>query len=372
MTTWYYKEYKAWLDSGCPENETVIELSLNNNNLTSIPPEIGKLRSLIYIWLNNNNLVSIPPEIGQLRNLTCLLLNNNNLTSIPPEIRQLTNLEQLFLECNNLISIPSEMGQVRSLTYLSLKNNLLTSIPYEIGQLGNLTILHLSRNNLTSIPPEIGQLRNLTNLSLENNPIEHIPLNVARILERQRRVLQGVYADAQSVHNATIQQTLRETMMRLLNEKITDNDVIPLVLSDLVLTPFAKESLIEYSRDDSIHTGLNVSFSDVLIIVWNRIMVSPHSEEIKAVLNTEMTDAECKCFTGRISRLVNCLNGFDELVIIKISDNEQIGNVISVVKTKLEEANEYTVERHKAEAGKRLHELGVKDEEIAIWMEYIE
>jgi hypothetical protein len=101
-------------------------------------------------------------------------------------------------------------------------------------------------------------------------------------------------------------------------------------------------------------------------------MVSPHADEIKTVLNTEMTDAECKCFTGRISRLVNCLNGFDELVVIKISDNEQIGNVISIIKTKLEEANEYTVERHKAEAGKRLQELGVKDEEIAIWLEYIE
>ena len=326
MTTWYYKEYKALLVSGCPENETVTTLLLERNNLTSIPSDIGKLR-----------------------NLTILRLDHNKLTSIPPDIGQLGNLTQLYLEVNRL-----------------------TSIPHEIGQLGNLTILRLNNNNLTLIPSEIGQLRNLTYLWLYNNPIEHIPLNVARILERQRPVSQGVYADAQSVHNATIQQTLRESMMRLLNEKITEKEVIPLVLSDTVLTPFAKESLVEYSRDDSIHTELNVTFSDVLIIVWNRIMISPHSDEIKAVLNTEMTDAECKCFTGRISRLVNCLNGFDELVVIKISDNEQVGNVISIIKTKLEEANEYTVERHKAEAGKLLQELGVKDEEIAIWMEYIE
>jgi len=101
-------------------------------------------------------------------------------------------------------------------------------------------------------------------------------------------------------------------------------------------------------------------------------MISPHSEEIKAVLNIEMADAECKCFTGRISRLVNCLNGFDELVVIKISDNEQIGNVISVVKTKLENANEYTIEQHKKEACKSLLDLGVKEDEIDIWMGYIE
>ncbi len=30
-----------------------------------------------------------------------------------------------------------------------------------------------------------------------------------------------------------------------------------------------------------------------------------------------MTNSICKCFTGRLNILVNCLNGFDELVNIK-------------------------------------------------------
>ena len=33
-----------------------------------------------------------------------------------------------------------------------------------------------------------------------------------------------------------------------------------------------------------------------------------------------MNDAECKCFTGRISRLVNCLFGYTNKVSIEISD----------------------------------------------------
>ena len=41
---------------------------------------------------------------------------------------------------------------------------------------------------------------------------------------------------------------------------------------------------------------------------------------------------ECKCFTGRISRLVNCLNGFTDLVNINIEDNQQIGNIIVIIK----------------------------------------
>ena len=349
MTTWTYVEYKAWLDNGCPKNNDVQKL-----------------------WLHDNQLTAIPPEIGQLQNLTELSLDINQLTSIPPEIGQLQNLTQLWLSNNGLATIPPEIGQLQNLVRLGLDDNQLTTIPPEIGQLQNLTGLWLSDNRLTSIPPEIGELRNLTYLVLNNNPIEHIPLNITRLLQRQRVVNRGIYNDAQSVHNSSIQTTLRESILRLLKERNTETDIIRLILSDSVLSSFTKESLIEYSKDESVHTALNLTFSDVLLLVWNRILVSPHSDEIKAVLNTEMRDAECKCFTGRISRLVNCLNGFDELVVVKISDNEQIGNVISLIKTQLEEKNEYTVERHKSEARERLRELQVGEEEIEVWLAYIE
>ena len=202
--------------------------------------------------------------------------------------------------------------------------------------------------------------------------MEYVPLNVTRRLQRQKVVARGVYSDTQSVHNSTIQESLKESILRLLRERNAEKNIIPLILSDSALSPFTKESLIEYSKDETIHSVLNLTFSDVLLLVWNRILVSPHSDEIKAVLNTEMKDAECKCFTGRISRLVNCLNGFDQLVVVKISDSEQIGNVISVIKTRLEERNEYAAERHKEEARERLRELQVSEEEIEVWLSYIE
>jgi len=52
-----------------------------------------------------------------------------------------------------------------------------------------------------------------------------------------------------------------------------------------------------------------------------------------------MNNAECKCFTGRISRLVNCLSGYTNKVSIQISDAEQIGNIISLVKRKYEDSS---------------------------------
>lgn len=416
-TTWKQNEYQDWVDNGCPLNAVITKLDLADCQLSSISPKIAQLTNLTSLYLNHNQLISIPPEIGNLSRLTNLYLHANRLTSIPPEIGNLTNLGELHLDNNQLASIPLEIGNLKNLRSLAVGHNQLTAFPPEIGNLTNLTSLYLNHNRLTSIPLEIGNLTrlvrlsithnqltflpsefgNLTNLTtfsvsynqltalppefgdltnlhiffLDNNPIENIPLNVARLLNRQKTI-RGVYGDTQSVHNSSIQTTLKNSIMRLLKEPIPQKEVMDLVVDDSTLTPFTKESLVEYAKDESVHTQLNLTFSDLLILVWNRIMMSRHMEEIKGVLNTEMRDAECKCFTGRISRLVNCLSGFDPLVTIQISDNEQIGTIISLVKTQLEEKGEYTTEKHKSLARERLVELGVKNEEIDVWLEHIE
>jgi len=59
-----------------------------------------------------------------------------------------------------------------------------------------------------------------------------------------------------------------------------------------------------------------------------------------------MKSAECKCFTRKITRLVNCLSGFDNAhfvydVVIKISDNEQIGNVLLAIRSKYKKDDEF-------------------------------
>ena len=45
-------------------------LGLNDNKLTSLPAEIGRLTSLTDVGLNDNQLTSLPAEIGRLTSLT--------------------------------------------------------------------------------------------------------------------------------------------------------------------------------------------------------------------------------------------------------------------------------------------------------------
>lgn len=402
MASWSWDEFMVWVNVGSPMDPGVAQLYLNRDtlytlvelnaslladidrlpNLTllnlsttgldSIPTEIFKLRNLEHLIIENNFIRSIPPEIGLLQNLTELSMNNNRLTTLPPEIGQLHNLRRLWISMNMIEVLPPEIGQLQNLRTLSAFNNELTTLPGELGQLRYLETFDVGQNHIRVIPAEFGQLQALTQMTFWNNPIEHVPMNIVRLLARQRVVARGVYGDAQSVHTTSIQTSIQESIIRLLNTPHPEKDVVPLIIADPVLTPFAKESLLEYSKDETVHSILNMTFSDVLLVVWNRILVSSHGDEIKAVLNTEMEDAACKCFTGRISRLVNCLNGFDDLVQIQIMDSEQIGSIISHIKTQLEEAGEYTIERHKTLSRQRLTELNVPDDEITTWLEYIE
>jgi len=137
------------------------------------------------------------------------------------------------------------------------------------------------------------------------------------------------------------------------------------VLNDLILNNSnAIKYIIEFAADESVHSILNLTFKEILLAVYQKIINHEHKSEILIILEEDMKSAECKCFTGRITRLVNCLSGFDDDVVIKISDNEQIGNVLSAMRNKYEKDDEF-----KENAIKQLLELGYSLSVINEWID---
>ena len=343
-------------------------LILYINQLTYIPKEIGQLVNLQELRLSDNKLTSIPKELGQLVNLEVLDLSNNQLTSIPTEIGQLKNLQDLFLSYNQFASIPPELGQLTNLQRLDLYSNQLTAIPKELGQLVNLQQLWLYSNQLTSIPPELGQLVNLQEFYLHGNPIEYIPPPVQRMLNRQKQG-QQIYQDKQSIHNSGIQHSFRESVNRLLSKNpdlSLERTLEEIVISEL--SDNCKSSLVEYSSRQDIHGELNITFGELLVVVWDRIRGHENKQDILPILSQEMSDALCMCFTGRITRLVNTLSGFVPEVEIKISDNEQISNLVIITKDKIVP---YNSDKHKSLLSKEMKERGYSQDIINEWVSYL-
>ena len=352
----------------------LIELYLTNNKLTKLPKEIGNLTQLTYLDLSDNELTELPKEIGNLLQLIALYLHNNNLTELPKEIGNLTQLTRLDLSYNKLTKLPKEIGNLIQLTNLYLSDNELTELPKEIGNLTQLTELYLSYNNLTELPLEIINLTRLKYFIYHNNPIENL-LNpiISRFIARIRKINNGItgtiYNDTQNVHSSSIQQSIKDSIFNLMkNYNDTHYNEYQLnYLSNHILTQTTKEALIEYSNCTDIHSIMGITFEELLKAVLIEIDTLENKDEIFEILNQEMADSICKCFTGRISRLVNCLSSFSDKVSIQISTNEEISNIIIVLQNKITD----TYELKKA-INVEMTERGYDKETIDIWIGYVE
>ncbi len=332
-----------------------------NNNLTSF--EYLHAPLLTTLGCSHNRLTSF--EYLHAPNLTTLWCYHNNLTSF--EHLHAPNLTTLYCSQNNLTSFAHLHAPL--LTTLGCSDNKLTSFEHLHAPL--LTRLYCSDNKLTSFAHLHAPL--LTRLVCGGNEWEFIPPHINRVLNTNRNV-QNVYTDGQNVHNHYIQESIRNSVQAVLSKKpcIAAADLYETVLSDEVLTKETKEILVDYCKDENVHSTLRITFEELLLHVFSRIESNENKKEIKSVLNAEMSDSVCKCFTGRMSRLINCLNGFDDLVSIRISDTEQIGQIIGQVKERLEAAEEYTVEKHKEMATEELKAREYSREVITEWIAFIE
>ncbi|CAI5480829.1 unnamed protein product [Closterium sp. Yama58-4] len=172
----------------CDDKGMVIEMSLNNTQLTgSIPSVIGKLSLLAHLNLGANQLTGvIPNSIGSLTSLSYLGLYNNQLAGpIPKSLAALASLQTLNLD-NNLFSgsLPSTLSALSSATYLSISDNLLNgSLPDAIGALSALQSLGLANNTLSGpLPTSLANLTNLVTLGLTNNSLSgRLPSSISSL-----------------------------------------------------------------------------------------------------------------------------------------------------------------------------------------------
>jgi Leucine-rich repeat (LRR) protein len=337
------------------------------NQLTNLPNKIGQLINLQEFNCSSNQLTNLPKEIGQLINLRELNCFNNQLTNLPNEIGQLKNLRKLNCLHNQLTNLPNEIEQLINLHKLDCSYNQMTNLPNEIGQLINLKYFYCSNNQLTNLPNEIGQLIDLQTFNYSNNPITYIPPNINRILNRIKNH-QNIYSDQQNVHNHDIQNCIKQSINNIIQIEPSINNLETFILENELLNDKTKSLLFDYILNENLFN--NITFKELLLVVLTIIETKENKNDIYEILNQEINDAECKCLTGRISRLINVLNGQDERIVINISDKEQIGNIIVLIKNNL--GNDYTVKKHKELVIKELKERGFNEDIINEYVNFIE
>ena len=340
-------------------------LILSCGEITEIK-DLDNLIGLQILYLQNNKITEIK-GLDNLVGLQTLFLHNNQITEIKG-LDKLVGLKHLYLYDNQITEIKG-LDKLVGLKHLYLYDNKITEIK-GLNNLVNLQILDLSNNQITELPLSLCNLRNLKIFKYHGNPIEYIPLPVQRWLNRMNNRITDnnmVYNDKQNIHNHHIQTSFRRSLENILRDKnlLTVDTVKAEIINDNVLTEQTKREILNYCDDQSEHATYLITYADLLTYVWSRISKSITKTNLCEVLNQEITDGLCMCFTGRMTRLLNCLTGFFDDIELQISDSEQITNIIMALKNKYD--NEQLKEQVKAELLDRKY----SNEVINEWLEYL-
>jgi hypothetical protein len=361
-------------------------LNLNNNMIERIEG-IDGLTALRELNLLGNKIRKIEVKNSPIT-LTYLNLESNMINSIKniDGLHRLTGLQQLVLSYN-LIEEIEGMDRLADLRSIHLADNKIKKIN-GLDSLIHLQTINLCHNQIEKIEG-IHHLSELEDLFLFQNPIKYVPMSIMglrnlkylntdkifdpmieRFLTRNRiRTKQTIYDDRQNVHDSQINRQISGSLYRLMEEKlvVTNDMVIREIIDDPILTQRVKQQIVEYTKINDVHSVLNVTFMEALKYVWQIIRSHEHSDCIKKVFDQEMQDSICMCFTGRLSRLVNCLNGFDPRVIVRLSDQQEISNLIIAIKQKYSD-----IEQQIKMARIELTERGYDGRTIDEWIGYLE
>lgn len=134
--------------------ESVCSLDLSGQGLTAVPAELSRFTKIKKLIVNDNKISTLPPDLFKVQSLMWLHLNKNLITSVPAEIKNLTNLEMLSVGENNLSEIPSEVGQLTRLRALGLSRTKVTTLPQSLTGLSELKVITIVENNLSDSQKE--------------------------------------------------------------------------------------------------------------------------------------------------------------------------------------------------------------------------
>uniref|UniRef100_A0A8C5BP14 RING-type domain-containing protein n=1 Tax=Gadus morhua TaxID=8049 RepID=A0A8C5BP14_GADMO len=123
--------------SGCELSEV---LDLHENKLTSLPDDIGKLRSLQVLNVEKNQIKTLPESIGDLQHLQTLNVKGNCLKELPESVGSMRSLRTLDISDNEIRQLPKNLGKIKTLESLTLDATMMSYPPASVCTGGTETV----------------------------------------------------------------------------------------------------------------------------------------------------------------------------------------------------------------------------------------
>ncbi len=169
-------------------NETLEQLDLQENQLTTIVLPCTVMHKLIQVNLSHNLLQELPKEWFEvMKELKRIDLFHNQLHHLPPMTTHTKQtLEHISVHQNQLQTFPMELMELQW-NYLYLQENQIESIPSSIAEKMShkLEELDLFQNRIKECPSALFQCTKLKKLCLDENQLQHIPNEVVNLHQLQ-------------------------------------------------------------------------------------------------------------------------------------------------------------------------------------------
>jgi hypothetical protein len=362
-----------------PLSQSLVKLTLCNFEIKNKFPPIPA--TLVYLNISCTNTTSLE-SFPIMHNLKTFIFNENddrtkhgynwiankidildlskfphvvNLTACVAGIKKIINYENHVFEnleiSHNAIEEFKNWKFARVCESICIASNFIKSFDNIQWPRTINNILYITNNPIAYLPLSI-IYTNTRRISYNDCPIENLndPI-IRRWLDRNKNKSATIYNNSQNVHDAAIVESVKQSIVSLAKLPQT----IKISLYDNLL------------NKETIHSEYALTEWHVALLVENCIATKEPAiqKELHAILKEairesyEGCDGKAFCLTGRIGRIINVLSGFDDCVVIKIGNSEQIANVI-LAHQKRNAPHEEII--------KALKELQLTDEEIDAWV----
>ena len=296
------------------ENMRLIELSYNHLTSIDIPNQIPTNVSILH--LDHNMLTSVIfPELG---NEMSINLQGNEV--------QFNNVRQPVHENLN---IPWNNPE-----YVYRNTNFKEQVIYEKGQNVHSSSIQDSSNNSVQILDELYQLK----LATLNESSNHSVQNSKKIKESWKTILASFCHFDLKICKKSMDNSSKVSEWE--NTEWEKNAIA--YFKDRTIT-----NMIRNADDTIVHSIHSITMKEIIKRVWTIIALETDQEkkkEMAKVFKDEMYHGRGLCFTGRFTRVVNCLCGFVEGITIEISPIERLQAQISAFYKTLSEKDDAGVD----------------------------
>jgi len=154
-------------------------VNLSSNQLATIDAKFWLNTNLEKVDLSNNQkLTKIPADVGKLTKLKTFNVSHTAITALPSQLWSLKSIEVLDLSHCKLKKLDDGIGNYLQLNTLNISNNQIKVLPDSLSKCVKLRTLDISSNQISILPAGYEKLDNLETIRCSSNEFEHLPKSV--------------------------------------------------------------------------------------------------------------------------------------------------------------------------------------------------